>query len=368
MKILYAIQGTGNGHLARATEIVPILREMADTDVLVSGSQADIKLPFSLQYQHYGISFIIGKHGGVALFKTILKLKPVRFIRDLIQLPVHDYDLVISDFEPVSAWACRLKGKKCIGLSHQNAVLHSKAPRPSKRDLTGELILKYYAPATVQYGFHFKKLDDLNSTPVIRKSIKDAVPKNKKHYTVYLPSLSNREIEKTLALFPSVKWEVFSKHNKEVYSVNNIHFYPISLEKFNHSFIHCEGILCNAGFETPAEALHMGKKLCVIPMKHQYEQACNAEFLREMGVLVLPEIYNQKHQLENWINSNNLIRINYPDNIREILKRILYQTNSRDEILFSAVKRLKYPPLKLHLTNSFERLVELRNRKTKWTH
>jgi hypothetical protein len=34
--------------------------------------------------------------------------------------------------------------------------------------------------------------------------------------------------------------------------------------------------LCNAGFETPAEALFMDKKLFVIPIHNQYEQECNA--------------------------------------------------------------------------------------------
>lgn len=37
MKILYAFQGTGNGHLARAQEIIPILKKHALVDTLISG-------------------------------------------------------------------------------------------------------------------------------------------------------------------------------------------------------------------------------------------------------------------------------------------------------------------------------------------
>ncbi|RYY68461.1 MAG: glycosyl transferase, partial [Chitinophagaceae bacterium] len=37
MKILYALQATGNGHISRASEILPILETMADVDVLLSG-------------------------------------------------------------------------------------------------------------------------------------------------------------------------------------------------------------------------------------------------------------------------------------------------------------------------------------------
>ena len=45
MKILYAIQGTGNGHVTRAEDVIPILREYGELDLFVSGSQADVKLP-----------------------------------------------------------------------------------------------------------------------------------------------------------------------------------------------------------------------------------------------------------------------------------------------------------------------------------
>ena len=49
MKVLYAIQGTGNGHLSRAGEIVPMLNEYAQVDILISGSQADIKPNFPVK-------------------------------------------------------------------------------------------------------------------------------------------------------------------------------------------------------------------------------------------------------------------------------------------------------------------------------
>ena len=53
---------------------------------------------------------------------------------------------------------------------------------------------------------------------------------------------------------------------------------------FNQSLIHCTGIITGGGFETPAEALHLGKKLMAIPIRGQYEQQCNAAALKEMGV------------------------------------------------------------------------------------
>ena len=84
------------------------------------------------------------------------------------------------------------------------------------------------------------------------------------------------------------------------------------------------GVLCGAGFETPAEALFMKKKLLVIPMKSQYEQHLNAAALKSMGVPVIKSL-KPKHNdtIINWIDNGKVINVNYPDNTREILERIL---------------------------------------------
>ncbi|MFN9883170.1 MAG: glycosyltransferase family protein [Bacteroidota bacterium] len=119
MKILYAVQATGNGHVSRAREIVPLLKSLADTDVLLSGRNAALQLPFDIRYRISGLGFVFGKQGGIDYTKRIRQANLYQLFRDIRQLPVEHYDLVISDFEPVSAWACRIKRKACIALSHQ---------------------------------------------------------------------------------------------------------------------------------------------------------------------------------------------------------------------------------------------------------
>lgn len=209
-------------------------------------------------------------------------------------------------------------------MSHQNSVLHSASPKPDANDWLGEWILLNYAPVHLKYGFHFKKLDDYNFTPVIRPAIRNAKPTKKGHYTVYLPAFSDKKIHNLLSLYPSTKWEVFSKNSKESYQAGNIWFHPVSLNGFTKSFISCEGVLCTAGFETPAEALFMGKKLCVIPMKNQYEQKCNAAFLENMGITVLKNLDVAYLTIKIWINITNNIHVDYPDETREILTKIVH--------------------------------------------
>ena len=109
------------------------------------------------------------------------------------------------------------------------------APKPNVNDWLGEWILQNYAPVYLKYGFHFKKLDDFNFTPVIRPAVRNAKPTKKGHYTVYLPAFSDKRIQKLLSLFPTTQWEVFSKHGKEQYQAGNIMFRPVSLESFELS-------------------------------------------------------------------------------------------------------------------------------------
>jgi UDP-N-acetylglucosamine:LPS N-acetylglucosamine transferase len=73
MKILYAIQGTGNGHISRARDIIPILQKKGDLDILISGIQADVSLPYEVKYKFKGLSFIFGKNGGIDLLNTYKK-------------------------------------------------------------------------------------------------------------------------------------------------------------------------------------------------------------------------------------------------------------------------------------------------------
>ncbi|HTN16093.1 MAG TPA: glycosyltransferase family protein [Chitinophagaceae bacterium] len=324
MRILYAIQGTGNGHLARALDMYPALQHYGQVDVLVSGVQADITLPFPVKYRFHGLSFIFGKHGGIDKWATFRRMNLIKLITDILRLPVQEYDLVISDFEPVSSWACKLNKKPCIALSHQHAVLHPDAPKPKKDDLFGRMVLKHYAPSAIGYGFHFKSFADNIFTPVIRREIREAEMTDKGHYTVYLPSYDDNTLVKELSVFSAIEWQVFSKHCSEAFSFKNIHVQPIENSAFIASMASSKGVLCGAGFETPSEVLYMGKKLMVIPMSGQYEQQCNAACLAGMQVAVV-EGLNKKNRalIADWLDNGVAHSIHYPDRTDAIIGHIV---------------------------------------------
>lgn len=352
MKILYAIQGTGNGHVSRARDIIPILKREHEVDILISGKQTDVELPYPVKYKYQGLGFVFGKKGGIDLIETYRRSNLEVFFLEINCLPVQAYDLVINDFEPVSAWACYQKNKKCIGLSHQYAVLNKNAPQPKHTDLIGKAILKKYAPVTAGYGFHFEPYDTNIFTPVIRQQVREHCIENKGHYTVYLPAYDDKRIMKVLKECAKTKWEVFSKHNKKVIREKNISIYPINNEDFIKSMATSEGVLCGAGFETPAEALYLSKKLLVIPMKGQFEQQCNAAALKEMGVPVIKSL-KRKHlkKIMNWIETGTKISVDYLDNTEEILNQIL-----ADHLAEKQSEEI-YPGKKIYSLKKFRKVV-----------
>jgi uncharacterized protein (TIGR00661 family) len=324
MKILYAIQGTGNGHITRALALLPEFMKQGEVDILISGEQCEIELPYPVKYRFKGLSFFFGKKGGINVWRTYLKANTKQLMDDIKRLPVNDYDLVISDFEPVSAWACLLAKRDCVGLSNQIATIHPAAPRAKKRDLLGWMVLKRYAPTNINYGIHYKAFDINIFNPVIREEVRNLKVTNRGHYVVYLPAYSDEKILKQLKRIPNVSWKVFSKTAKAELKEMNVHIRPLNNDEFTKSIASCEGVLCNAGFGTSSEALFLGKKLCVIPMKGQYEQACNAAFLKTMNVKVVKKL-KRKHlpKIEDWIENGTIQKVNYPDQRELIVKKVI---------------------------------------------
>lgn len=314
MKILYAIQGTGNGHVARAEDIIPVLQQYGKLDLFVSGAQADIRLAYPVKYKSKGLSFYFGKRGGVDLMKTFGRNSSRDVYHEIKTFPVEKYDLVINDFEPITAWACINKRIPCVGLSHQSALLSPLTPKPKNFDPIGEWIIKHYAPVKNYVGFHFSAFDRNIYTPVIRRRIREAPVSDKGHYTVYLPAYDERKLLPILSRFPSVRWHVFSKHTRTPHHLKRISVYPVNNEEFTASMASSTGVLCGAGFETPAEALYLQKKLLVVPMKGQHEQHYNAAALKQMGVPVVKKLKKKSvARIGQWLDERKTVHVEYDD-------------------------------------------------------
>jgi uncharacterized protein (TIGR00661 family) len=256
--------------------------------------------------------------------KTFQKNSSKEVIKEIKEFPVEKYDLVINDFEPISAWAAKKKEVPIISLSHQAALLSKKAPRPKVIDPFGEWVLRNYAPVKKYVGFHFEEYDKNIFTPVIRASIREAKVTDKGHYTVYLPAYDDKKLVQLFLKGTKVRWHIFSKHTKTPYHVGRISVYPVSGADFIESVVSSAGVLTGAGFETPAEVLHLNKKLLVVPMKSQYEQHCNAAALKKMGVPVLKKVKKKQiKKINRWLEDGKPLDISFPDVTEEAVERAI---------------------------------------------
>lgn len=324
MRILYGVQGTGHGHISRAKVIIPLLREVADVDVLISGYNFNLELHGRIAFKKRGISLSYDNKGSIDILETALALKPVRFIKDMQAIPVQEYDFVISDFEPVTAWAAQKSDVQCIGLSHQAAFLSEKTPRPLKRSKVAEGVIKHFAPCDIAIGTHYKRYDDFIEPPILRPLIKELNPKIEGHITVYLPAFDHETLVTFFSQIREVEWEIFSPTCEVAYVRNNVKVNPVGNETFLKSFENALGLLCSAGFEGPSEAMYLGKKLLVIPIKNQYEQICNAVALEEMGSRAIYDIKPDfVDQLRDWINNGKVVHLHEICDEEKLVQKII---------------------------------------------
>lgn len=302
MKILYAIQATGNGHIIRAKETIPHLLDRGlELDIFLSGSLSEIDLGYPIKHRSKGLSFKYNKNGGISKLATFKGLNILRTFKEINEFPINEYDFVLNDFEPISAWAAKIRGTPSISWSHQAALTSPRSPKPKEIDILGEMILSNYAPCGYNIGFHYQKYDFNIEENFIRKDFERFEVMQKNHITVYLPSF---EEEKLLEIFKNEKnyeYHIFTKRDSNKLNQKNIKFLKIENDTFLKDLCESSGVICNTGFETTSEVLNLGKKLLTIPIKGQYEQDCNAAALKRLGVYTSKKLNSEI--LEDWFFS-----------------------------------------------------------------
>lgn len=323
MKILYSVQATGNGHTSRARQLLPQLSKLGKVDIFLSGSNCDLPVEFPVTFRSRGLSLHYNSTGGLDYWKILRGFHPLSLRKEITDLPVEKYDLVVNDFEFITAMSCAKKGIPSVQVGHQASFHSPRSPRPAKKSAIGEYVLKAFAKATHFIGLHFEQYDDFILPPVIKEEILNATPVDKGHITVYLPSCSIGQLARDFGPFRDFHFHIFSNETLSVSRSSNASFFPIDRKLFDKSLVECTGIICGAGFETPAEALYLKKKLLCVPIRGHYEQQCNAAALRKLGVTCINRFDRDfKSKMPEWINDRPGINTAYGDTIPLIMNRL----------------------------------------------
>lgn len=343
MRILYGVQGTGNGHTARARVMAKAFanRDDVQVDYLFTGRDKDKYFDMQVfgDFQtRRGLTFITA-NGAVQKWQTVKSAHLTQFFRDVRNLDLSGYDLVINDFEPVSAWAAKRRGVKCISVSHQAALSY---PVPKQGEtLFDRMLTRHFAPSDIQIGVHWYHFGHSIIPPFIEEQPEENPQQG--HYLVYLPFESLDDIEALLAPLCEYQFECFHPDLPADRDQGNIRWRKTSKPKFKHSLLHCDGVIANGGFELSSECLQLGKKLLIKPLQGQYEQTVNMLTLQQLGLCTpMPKL--SRDAVKVWLPATSPEPVRFPDSpmllVEWLLKREWHKT---EELCRNLWQQVRFP-------------------------
>jgi len=328
IKILWGIQCTGNGHLSRSKEIIKHLEtnysgKVDKIDVVLSGNFSQIDTSdLSVRYKFSGLSFDLTS-GGISILKTISSLNLLSFFKSIFIPKLNDYDIIVSDFEPVTCWAGILRRKKVLGVGNHYKFLSNKK---FLRNLTpnyflNKLITRLVSPVSDSIVFEYLKDSEKDFFPIIRKELRKSKPTSEDYYICYLSSISSDSQIKFFTLFPNETFYIFTPDIKTDSDFENVRLRVINKKEFTKKLIGCKGVICHTGFQLTSECLFLGKKLLVIPIKNQIEQIYNTKILNKFGVISSDGL--EVPIFDDFFQNDYSVKLNYVDEMDIICKRII---------------------------------------------
>lgn len=280
MKILFGIQGTGNGHISRARVLAKYLAQQPLTvDYLISGRKKEqlFNMDAFGDFQHRtGLTFAT-RDGKIDYLATAKNNQLLNFFREINSLDLASYDLIISDFEPVTAWAGKRANKTVLGIGHQYAF--GKNTPLAGDSWLSRMIMRNFAPTTLSMGLHWHPYDQSILPPIIDTKLTVKNPSD--HIVVYLPFECQEQVCQLLTHFPEQKFKLYSPELTDG-ERGNISLRKTSYLPFKADLASAKRVICNSGFELISECLHLGLPILTKPLNGQMEQHSNALALKQL--------------------------------------------------------------------------------------
>ncbi|MBL8200557.1 MAG: glycosyltransferase [Chromatiales bacterium] len=315
MRILYGVQTTGHGHLVRSTPIIRQLRERGhQVDVLLSGPPPDpawiarIGAPLTTRP---GLTFV-ADGGRIRYLKTARQARPLTLLRDVLRSPAPMPDLVVTDYEPITAWLARRHGVRSVGVGHLYAFAWPQVPR-ARGNLVTRNVMDWFAPASIPAGAHWDSFGAPVLPPTIDPEVR-TLPRGAVEpdlVTVYLGFEPLDRLVPLLRQFPDYRFHVYGKVG-DGRQEGNVSVRPVSRPRFLADLARCAGVITNAGFTLTSECLHLGIGVLIQPIHGQLEQESNALALETLGLGTVTRQLSRA-DLQGWLGTPAPAPRHYPD-------------------------------------------------------
>jgi uncharacterized protein (TIGR00661 family) len=351
-RIIYAVAGEGFGHSSRSHLIGQRLIESGH-DVIFAASNKS--LVYLREYFGDRVKEVFGllfhyRDGRINPVTTVLKNiirypKGFGINRRLYKECFEKFkpDLIITDFEPFSAWWALRNRVPFFSIDHQHMLTHCRLEHSKGNRLAwlnATVVTRcYYGWATSYIIINFFKApakvsSAVTAPPVLRPEVATLKPKAGKHTVIYVTHGMNEErIREILSSFSAQKFVIYGFNKNE--QDGNITFRERSTEGFLRDVASSKGVVACAGFSLISECMNLGKKMLLLPLPGQYEQIINAHYVQLLGLGLSRNELNEKNLSEFLAETEKPM----PDD-----ERILWPSNeSFFEVLQQQLDKLPKP-------------------------
>jgi len=294
MRILYGVQATGQGHISRARALAGALaKQNVEVTWLFSGRDKATLFdmaPFGDFEHRRGLSFST-ESGRLRYRKTLASNNVSRFWRDTSALDLRGYDLIVSDYEPVVAWAGRRQGRAVIGIGHQYAF--GPTTPVAGASFLQKNVMQHFAPVARPIGLHWAPFSDnvlppiLDLPPIGGRPLQD-------HFLVYLPFEDQHTVTDWLNTFANHRFVQYA-NGLSPRVKGNVQLRQASVTGFKQDLASARGVICNSGFELISECLQWHKPVLTRPLAGQMEQLSNAAALASLGYASVMHTLDSDH-------------------------------------------------------------------------
>ena len=309
--VFYGVAGEGFGHSSRAHLIGQWLLEAGHEVIFLASNKSFRYLNRVFPgrvIKTCGPSFVYSENR-VSLSRTFfhnLRQFP-EFLNSAFSRELRSFrpELVISDFEPVSALWAKLNRIPCISIDHEHLLSNAFYQDPEisgfVRYLSRKVTEKYLAEPDTYIILNFFRAEVRNSKtliapPVVRTQLLNLEPSAQDHIICY--ATSETILDSFMKTLPRIRDQKFFIYGtNEDRTVKNCIFKSASTEGFLKDLSTCRGIIATGGFSLISECLHLRKKMLLIPIQNQYEQMINAVNMKRLSLGQYSANINSKYCL-----------------------------------------------------------------------
>jgi uncharacterized protein (TIGR00661 family) len=325
MRIIYGLSGQGFGHSARSKETIKHLLEAGHDVKIFTYGQSLFMMEKDFKDRLFEIpGFVLSyKNNKLVYWRTILaNAKKISSQAKHYSKISHEFskfnpDIVITDFEPLTAMLAKTKRRPLISIDNQHQLTNSKIKIDKKhyKDfLADKLVIKsmvwgakYYlitsffkTPVTRKNTFLF--------APLIRREVLDLKPTDNGYVLVY----EGADFDRILPILKQLNYKFLIVGKEQRPATGNLTFKKFSTEEWLADLTGAKAVIGTAGLSLICECIYLQKPYFALPIAKQVEQLINADYLKEMGLGDFSEELT-KDELEKFLNNldsykNNLKR------------------------------------------------------------